>query len=137
MRVAMDSLWVDATSKDRRIASQHSNIIVIAILITSTLGSALTTALGPLLLSQDSRVAPEGLYLFYGTFIVSYKSVVFQLTKCSLEIHGVGDTVTKCYRCPTYRSFCCNITHKLYKIFRDAIRFADDEQIFLLATVYL
>ncbi|CAH0700698.1 unnamed protein product [Spodoptera exigua] len=62
VRVAMDSLWVDATSKDRRIASQHSNIIVIAILITSTLGSALTSALGPVLLSHDSRVAPEDFY---------------------------------------------------------------------------
>lgn len=72
MRVAMDSLWVDATSKDRRIASQHSNIIVIAILITSTLGSALTSALGPVLLSHDSRVAPEGKVYFilnmHGTF---------------------------------------------------------------------
>ncbi|KAJ8726271.1 hypothetical protein PYW07_000969 [Mythimna separata] len=62
VRVAMDSLWAEATSKDRRIASQHSNIIVIAILITSTLGSALTAALGPVLLSQDSRVAPEDFY---------------------------------------------------------------------------
>ncbi|XP_021189295.3 sodium/hydrogen exchanger 9B2 isoform X1 [Helicoverpa armigera] len=62
VRVAMDSLWVDATSKDRRIAAQHSNIIVIAILITSTLGSVLTTALGPVLLSHDSRVAPEDFY---------------------------------------------------------------------------
>lgn len=56
----MDSLWDDATPKDRRIASQHANIIVIAILTTSTLGCALTRVLGPILLSQESRVAPEG-----------------------------------------------------------------------------
>ncbi|XP_049888044.1 sodium/hydrogen exchanger 9B2-like isoform X2 [Pectinophora gossypiella] len=63
VRVAADSLWTDgATSQDERIAAQHSNIIVIAILITSTLGSALTTILGPILLSQDSRVAPEEFY---------------------------------------------------------------------------
>ncbi|XP_075992174.1 sodium/hydrogen exchanger 9B2-like isoform X2 [Anticarsia gemmatalis] len=62
VRVAMDSLWDDASSKDRRIAAQHSNIIVIAILITSSLGSVLTTVLGPILLSQESRVAPEDFY---------------------------------------------------------------------------
>ncbi|KAI5641555.1 sodium/hydrogen exchanger family domain-containing protein [Phthorimaea operculella] len=63
VRVAADSLWKDSsTTEDARIAAQHSNIIVIAILITSTLGSALTTILGPILLSQDSRVAPEEFY---------------------------------------------------------------------------
>lgn len=56
----MDSLWDDATAKDKKIATQHSNIIVIAILLTTTLGSVLTTVLGPILLSQESRVAPEG-----------------------------------------------------------------------------
>ncbi|XP_053605523.1 sodium/hydrogen exchanger 9B2-like [Plodia interpunctella] len=61
VRVAADSLWQDATSSDKQIASQHSNIIVIAILITSTLGSALTTSLGPVLLSQ-SKVTPEEFY---------------------------------------------------------------------------
>ncbi|XP_013200419.2 sodium/hydrogen exchanger 9B1 [Amyelois transitella] len=61
VRVAMDSLWSDATSFDKQIASQHSNIIVIAILITSTLGSSLTTFLGPILLSE-SKVAPEEFY---------------------------------------------------------------------------
>lgn len=69
VRVATDSLWTDGTtSQDKGIAAQHSNIIVIAILITSTLGSVLTTALGPILLSQDSRVAPEGIYT-YGIII--------------------------------------------------------------------
>ncbi|XP_026324152.1 sodium/hydrogen exchanger 9B2-like [Hyposmocoma kahamanoa] len=63
VRVATDSLWTDgATNQDERIAAQHSNIIVIAILITSTIGSTLTTILGPILLSQDSRVAPEDFY---------------------------------------------------------------------------
>lgn len=61
VRVAMDSLWEDASATDKRIAAQHANIIVIAVLITSTLGSVLTTVLGPVLLSQDSRVAPEGI----------------------------------------------------------------------------
>lgn len=64
VRVAADSLWKDSSSHDKQIAAQHSNIIVIAILVTSTLGSALTTFLGPILLSQDSRVAPEGIYYF-------------------------------------------------------------------------
>lgn len=63
VRVATDSLWVDASSHDKRIATQHANIIVIAILITTTLGSALTTVLGPILLSQESRVGPEGKFL--------------------------------------------------------------------------
>ncbi|KAJ0181766.1 hypothetical protein K1T71_002488 [Dendrolimus kikuchii] len=62
VRVATDSLWPDASKEDKRIAAQHSNIIVIAILLTSTLGSALTTALGPVLLSKESRVAPEEFY---------------------------------------------------------------------------
>ncbi|XP_026738116.1 sodium/hydrogen exchanger 9B1-like [Trichoplusia ni] len=62
VRVAMDSLWEDASATDKRIAAQHANIIVIAVLITSTLGSVLTTVLGPVLLSQDSRVAPEDFY---------------------------------------------------------------------------
>ncbi|XP_073941618.1 sodium/hydrogen exchanger 9B1-like isoform X2 [Choristoneura fumiferana] len=62
VRVAADSLWKDSSNHDKQIAAQHSNIIVIAILVTSTLGSALTTFLGPVLLSQDSRVAPEELY---------------------------------------------------------------------------
>ena len=61
MRVATDSLWAEGTTpKDQWIAQQHSNIIVIAILITSTLGSILTTALGPILLSRDGRVSPKG-----------------------------------------------------------------------------
>ncbi|KAI8427732.1 hypothetical protein MSG28_002164 [Choristoneura fumiferana] len=64
VRVAADSLWKDSSNHDKQIAAQHSNIIVIAILVTSTLGSALTTFLGPVLLSQDSRVAPEGIYYF-------------------------------------------------------------------------
>ncbi|CAB3231154.1 unnamed protein product [Arctia plantaginis] len=62
VRVAMDSLWDDATAKDKKIATQHANIIVIAILLTTTLGSVLTTVLGPILLSQESRVAPEDFY---------------------------------------------------------------------------
>ncbi|XP_047987570.1 sodium/hydrogen exchanger 9B2-like isoform X2 [Leguminivora glycinivorella] len=62
VRVATDSLWEDSSAQDRKIAQQHSNIIVIAILLTSTLGSGLTTLLGPILLSQDSRVAPEDLH---------------------------------------------------------------------------
>ncbi|XP_059048923.1 sodium/hydrogen exchanger 9B2-like isoform X2 [Achroia grisella] len=62
VRVAADSLNEDPTSLDKRIATQHSNIIIIAILITSTLGSALTTILGPILLSQDSKVSPEEFY---------------------------------------------------------------------------
>ncbi|KAM3959029.1 sodium/hydrogen exchanger 9B2 [Aphomia sociella] len=62
VRVATDSLSKDATNLDKRIATQHANIIVIAILITSTLGSALTIILGPVLLSQDSKVAPEEFY---------------------------------------------------------------------------
>ncbi|KAJ2953554.1 hypothetical protein O0L34_g1156 [Tuta absoluta] len=63
VRVAADSLWKEgSTNEDARIAAQHSNIIVIAILITSTLGSAFTTILGPVLLSLDSRVAPEEFY---------------------------------------------------------------------------
>ncbi|XP_063529991.1 sodium/hydrogen exchanger 9B2-like [Cydia strobilella] len=62
VRVATDSLWEDSSAQDKKIAEQHSNIIVIAILITSTLGSGLTTLLGPILLSQDARVAPEELH---------------------------------------------------------------------------
>ncbi|XP_063617754.1 sodium/hydrogen exchanger 9B2-like isoform X1 [Cydia splendana] len=62
VRVATDSLWEASSAQDKKIAEQHSNIIVIAILITSTLGSGLTTLLGPILLSQDSRVAPEELH---------------------------------------------------------------------------
>lgn len=67
VRVAADSLWASgSTNEDKRIARVHSNIIVIAILITSTLGSALTTVLGPVLLSQDSRIAPAGsTYILY------------------------------------------------------------------------
>ncbi|CAH0726631.1 unnamed protein product, partial [Brenthis ino] len=60
VRVATDSLWAEgATPKDEWIAKQHSNIIVIAILLTTTLGSVLTTVLGPILLSPDAKVAPE------------------------------------------------------------------------------
>lgn len=60
VRVATDSLWTEGvTPKDQWIAQQHSNIIVIAILITSTLGSTLTTVFGPILLSRDGRVAPK------------------------------------------------------------------------------
>ncbi|KAG6446275.1 hypothetical protein O3G_MSEX004333 [Manduca sexta] len=62
VRTAMDSLSEDATEQDKHVALQHSNIIVIAILITSTIGSVLTTVLGPVLLSQESRVAPENFY---------------------------------------------------------------------------
>ncbi|KAL0894688.1 hypothetical protein ABMA27_013233 [Loxostege sticticalis] len=62
VRVAADSLWNTASPRDKQVAAQHSNIIVIAIIITSTLGSALTTALGPVLLSSESRVAPEEVY---------------------------------------------------------------------------
>ncbi|XP_063359084.1 sodium/hydrogen exchanger 9B2-like isoform X2 [Cydia amplana] len=62
VRVATDSLWEDSSAQDKKIAEQHSNIIIIAILITSTLGSGLTTLLGPILLSKDSRVAPEELH---------------------------------------------------------------------------
>ncbi|XP_041970129.1 sodium/hydrogen exchanger 9B2-like isoform X2 [Aricia agestis] len=63
VRVAMDSLWTEgATLQDKNIAKQHSNIIVIAILLTSFLGTILTTLLGSTLLSQDSKVAPEGVY---------------------------------------------------------------------------
>lgn len=61
VRAATDSLWTDgATDQDKKIASQHSNIIVIAIILTSTLGSILTNTLGPILLTQTSKVAPEG-----------------------------------------------------------------------------
>lgn len=59
VRSAADSLWLDASKQDKRIAAQHANIIVIAILITTTLGSVLTTALGPLLLSQESKIVPD------------------------------------------------------------------------------
>ncbi|XP_052756898.1 sodium/hydrogen exchanger 9B2-like isoform X2 [Galleria mellonella] len=62
VRVAADSLNKDAGSLDKSIATQHANIIVIAILTTSTLGSALTTILGPVLLSRDSKVTPEEFY---------------------------------------------------------------------------
>ncbi|KAG7311612.1 hypothetical protein JYU34_002660 [Plutella xylostella] len=59
VRVATDSLWTNGTtSEDIKAAKLHSNIIVIAILITSTLGSILTTVLGPILLSSDSKVSP-------------------------------------------------------------------------------
>ncbi|RVE42720.1 hypothetical protein evm_012632 [Chilo suppressalis] len=54
VRVASDSLWQDATFRDKRIAAQHSNIIVIAIILTSSLGSVLTTITGPILLSSES-----------------------------------------------------------------------------------
>lgn len=61
VRTATDSLWAEGSSaQDKWIAKQHSNIIVISILITTTLGSILTTTLGPILLSQDSRISPEG-----------------------------------------------------------------------------
>ncbi|KAL4704066.1 hypothetical protein ACJJTC_001988 [Scirpophaga incertulas] len=59
VRVASDSIGQEAKSQDKQIALQHSNIIVIAILITSTIGSALTTITGPLLLSADSSDAPQ------------------------------------------------------------------------------
>ncbi|XP_072936431.1 sodium/hydrogen exchanger 9B2-like isoform X2 [Epargyreus clarus] len=63
VRVATDSLWADGiTSQDVWIAKQHSNIIVIAILLTTTLGSVLTTVLGPILLSNESKVAPQEFY---------------------------------------------------------------------------
>ncbi|XP_032529751.2 sodium/hydrogen exchanger 9B2-like isoform X2 [Danaus plexippus] len=59
VRVAVDSLPSDsATAHDKWIATHHSKIIVIAIIFTSTLGSVLTTALGPILLSRDTKVAP-------------------------------------------------------------------------------
>ncbi|CAH2243116.1 jg14412 [Pararge aegeria aegeria] len=62
VRVATDSLWAEgSTAQDKWIAKQHSNIIVIAILTTSTLGSVLTTTLGPILLSRDTRISPEEL----------------------------------------------------------------------------
>ncbi|XP_045765238.1 uncharacterized protein LOC123867292 [Maniola jurtina] len=62
IRVATDSLWTEGfTAQDEWIAKQHSNIIVIAILMTSTLGSVLTTLLGPILLSRDTRISPEEL----------------------------------------------------------------------------
>nr|XP_037866608.1 sodium/hydrogen exchanger 9B2 isoform X4 [Bombyx mori] len=62
VRVAADSILSDASEEDKRTAAQHANIIVIAILITSTAGSVLTTALGPILLSQDSRISPGDFY---------------------------------------------------------------------------
>ncbi|XP_050360787.1 sodium/hydrogen exchanger 9B2-like isoform X1 [Nymphalis io] len=63
VRVATDSLWTEGTTAhDRWIAKQHANMIVIAILITSTLGSILTTVLGPILLSNDAKVVPEDLF---------------------------------------------------------------------------
>lgn len=62
----MDSLPSDsATAHDKWIATHHSKIIVIAIIFTSTLGSVLTTALGPILLSRDTKVAPMGEFLVY------------------------------------------------------------------------
>ncbi|GBP41253.1 hypothetical protein EVAR_30691_1 [Eumeta japonica] len=63
VRAAADSAPGAGGGPDRRAAAVHANIIVMAILLTSTFGSLLTTALGPILLSQDSRVAPEGPYL--------------------------------------------------------------------------
>ncbi|XP_028176823.1 sodium/hydrogen exchanger 9B2-like [Ostrinia furnacalis] len=66
VRVATDSLWDTASPRDKRVAAQHANIIVIAIIITSTLGSVLTTVLGPVLLSSESRVAPEEVYQSHG-----------------------------------------------------------------------
>lgn len=74
MRVATDSLWAEgATLKDQRIAQQHSNIIVIAILLTSTLGSILTTVLGPILLSRDGRVSPERkIYVIFVTYYFNF-----------------------------------------------------------------
>ncbi|XP_045458954.1 sodium/hydrogen exchanger 9B2-like [Melitaea cinxia] len=63
VRVATDSLWTEGTTpQDKFIATQHSNMIVIAILTTSTLGSVLTTVLGPVLLSNDAKVVPEDIY---------------------------------------------------------------------------
>ncbi|XP_013181071.1 PREDICTED: sodium/hydrogen exchanger 9B1-like [Papilio xuthus] len=57
VRVATDSLWKDgATEQDKKIAKQHANIIIIAILIMTSLGSGLTTILGPVLLSQDFKI---------------------------------------------------------------------------------
>ncbi|XP_047544758.1 sodium/hydrogen exchanger 9B2-like isoform X3 [Vanessa atalanta] len=63
VRVAADSLWTEGTTaQDRWIARHHANMIVIAILLTSTLGSILTTVLGPILLSNDAKVVPEDLF---------------------------------------------------------------------------
>ncbi|XP_068621414.1 sodium/hydrogen exchanger 9B2-like isoform X2 [Battus philenor] len=57
VRVATDSLWKEgASEQDKKIAKQHANIIVIAILLMTTLGSGLTTILGPVLLPQDSEI---------------------------------------------------------------------------------
>ncbi|CAG4968114.1 unnamed protein product [Colias eurytheme] len=62
VRVASDSLWREGTTDhDRKIATQHSNMIIIAILLTTTIGSILTTVMGPILLSPYSGVAPEEL----------------------------------------------------------------------------
>ncbi|XP_047515983.1 sodium/hydrogen exchanger 9B1-like isoform X1 [Pieris napi] len=62
VRVASDSLWKnDTTDKDRKIAIQHSNMIIIAILITSTIGSILTRIMAPILLSSYPRVGPEAI----------------------------------------------------------------------------
>ncbi|XP_045487643.1 sodium/hydrogen exchanger 9B2 isoform X2 [Pieris rapae] len=61
VRVASDSLWKNGTTdKDRKIATQHSNIIIIAILMTSTIGTILTRILAPILLTPYPRVSPEG-----------------------------------------------------------------------------
>ncbi|CAK1549819.1 unnamed protein product [Leptosia nina] len=60
VRVATDSIWKDAaTDSDRKIATQHSNMIVIAIIITSTIGSILTKVMAPVLLAPYSGVGPE------------------------------------------------------------------------------
>lgn len=68
VRVAADSLWREgASEQDKKIAEQHANIIVIAILLMTTLGSGLTTILGPILLSQDTKIRDSGWY--FGTFI--------------------------------------------------------------------
>ncbi|CAK1603269.1 unnamed protein product [Parnassius mnemosyne] len=57
VRVATDSLWKEGVSvQDKKIATQQANIIVIAILFMTTLGSGLTTILGPILLSQESKI---------------------------------------------------------------------------------
>ncbi|XP_052747244.1 sodium/hydrogen exchanger 9B2-like isoform X2 [Bicyclus anynana] len=62
VRVATDSLWAEgSTAQDKWIAKQHSNIIVIAIILTTLLGSLGTTTLGPILLSRDTRISPAEL----------------------------------------------------------------------------
>ncbi|CAH4003573.1 sodium/hydrogen exchanger 9B2-like isoform X2 [Pieris brassicae] len=62
VRVASDSLWKNGTTdKDRKIATQHSNMIIIAIIMTSTIGSILTRIMAPILLSPYPRISPEAI----------------------------------------------------------------------------